>query len=155
MLIIWRGWGIIPIFYAAAAVVLAGMLGAGGSSSSAFPLWAGVFILLAAVGTWFTGVAMNRTNPERKVDLWARERRAQLDELANTGMFSLGPGQPQPTSVEEAQHMSDALLASEVSTLTQAGRNRHTLFFIPMQFFAFVFVVIGLLVLATGLFGAS
>ncbi|WP_336653338.1 MULTISPECIES: hypothetical protein [unclassified Leucobacter] len=156
-MIIWKGWGIIPVLYALLAAVLAAVIGTDlfGIPKSAFPILLGLSLLLAAVATWFSGVAMNRSNPQRKVDLWARERRVQLDELVASGRFSLGPGQPQPSSLDEAQRMSDDLLAHEMAEATKASQNQHTLFFIPYQYIAFFTTACALILLARAVFGGS
>lgn len=156
-MIIWKGWGIIPVLYALLAAVLAAVIGTDlfHLPKSAFPIALGILLLLASAATWFSGVAMNRSNPQRKVDLWAKERRAQLDELVDSGRFSLGPGQPQPSSPEEAQRMSNDLLAYEVAEAAKASQNQHTLFFIPYQYIAFFTAASALILLAQAAFGGS
>lgn len=138
MLLIWRGWGILPVLYLVAALILTGLLVSLGLPQSSFGIVFFGLGLLAAVATWFTGVAINQNRPRRKAAEWAQHRRAQLNELVVSGRFSLGPGQPQPASLEEAQRMSDDLFAAETAELDKAVRNRHTLFWIPMQYVAFV-----------------
>jgi ABC-type transport system involved in cytochrome bd biosynthesis fused ATPase/permease subunit len=151
-MVIWRGWGVLAFIYAAVAMILF----AGAASSlvpdTALPLTVAIGMIIAAVATWFTGNTMNRVAPQRKIDAWARQRRAQLDELVATGRFSLGPGQPQPQSLAEAQQMSDALFAQELQQ-TKRALNVHTLFWIPMQYFAFVWAAIALIALVSGVVG--
>ncbi|PRI12161.1 hypothetical protein [Leucobacter massiliensis] len=156
-MIIWKGWGIIPVLYALLAAVLHAFIGADllHLPAARLGISLGVLLLLAAAATWFSGVAMNRTRPERAVELWAKERRQQLDTLVQSGQFFLGPGQPQPTSFEEAQRMSDELLAHEVAEASQAARNHHTLFFIPYQYVAFFTAACALLLIAQGTFGSA
>jgi hypothetical protein len=137
-MLIWRGWGIIPVLYIVVAVVVSALLESFVIPRSAFGVVLSGLVLVAAVATWFTGVAINRDRPGRKVAAWAAQRRAQLDDLVVSGRFSLGPGTPQPTSLEDAQRMSDDLYAAEVADVTKAARNRHTLFWIPVQYVSFV-----------------
>lgn len=154
MIILWRGWGIIALLYATAAVIVAGGLEVEVLPKSAPHVSLGILLLLAAVATWFTGVAMNRRRPQRTVDRLLRARRAQLDELVTSGRFSLGPGQPPPVSVHDAQRMSDDLFAAETAATTKGAFNRHTLFWIPMQYVAFVWVAAALWSLGSALFGS-
>ncbi len=59
-MLIWQGWGILPVLYAVAAVVVAVWLESLGLPQSSFAIVACCVLLLAAVATWFTGVALNR-----------------------------------------------------------------------------------------------
>lgn len=152
-MIIWRGWGVLAFIYAAVAMMLFLGLASALVPDAALPFTAAVGLLAAAAATWFTGIAMNRTAPQRKIDEWAHGRRAQLDELVSTGRFSLGPGQPQPSSYEEARAMADAVFVHELEQ-TKRAYNVHTLFFIPMQYLAFVWAGIAVIVLISGLVSA-
>jgi hypothetical protein len=152
-MIIWRGWGILAFIYAAVAMMLFLGFASALVPDAALPFTAAIGLLGAAAATWFTGIAMNRTAPQRKIDAWAQGRRAQLDELVATGQFSLGPGQPQPRSLDEARLMADAVLAHEVEQ-TKKAYNVHTLFFIPMQYLAFAWAGIAVIVVIAGLVSA-
>ncbi|MBN8883199.1 MAG: hypothetical protein J0H73_12910, partial [Salana multivorans] len=94
-MIIWRGWGVLAFVYAAVGMILFAGVASTLVPESVLPFTIGIGLLLAAVATWFTGIALNRTSPRRKIDAWAQERKRQLDDLVVTGRFSLGPGQPQ------------------------------------------------------------
>lgn len=148
-MVIWRGWGVLAFIYVAVAMMLCAGLASTMLSEKALPFSIAIGLIAAAVATWFTGIAMNRTSPQRKIDAWFLERRAQLTHLVETGQFSLGPGQPQPASLEEARHMADALLEHERSQ-TKRTINVHTLFFVPMQYFAFVWGGIAVIVIIAG-----
>jgi len=148
--IIWRGWGVLGAVYGLLAAMLGGGVASAFVDDSVVPVTAGAGFLCAAVATWFTGVALNRTSPQRRVEEWAGRRRAQLDELVASGRFSLGPGQPQPRSLDEARQMADDLFAHERLATTRAF-NQHTLFWIPVQFFAVVWGAIGVVAVVTGL----
>ncbi|ATG55849.1 hypothetical protein CFK41_14485 [Brachybacterium ginsengisoli] len=151
-MVIFRGWGGL----AAAYVVLALILCAGVASTlvpeSALPFTAAVGLFAAAAATWFTGQALNQTRPQKKIDAWYAERQKQLDELVDSGRFLLGAGQPPPTSLEEAQTQADELLENEYQ---QARRSLdvHTLFFLPMQYWAPVMAVAAVVVLVAGIMG--
>lgn len=152
-MIIWRGWGGVAAAYAAIAMMLFAGLASTMLPSATLPFSISVGLVLAAAATWLTGVALNRTSPQRQIDAWAEQRMAQLDELVRSGRFSLGPGQPQPTSLQEAEQMADALFAYELEQAKQAI-DRNTLFWVPMQYFAFVWGAIAVVVLVSGIVGA-
>ena len=139
--------------YAAVAMMLFGGLASTLLPSPALPFSIGAGLLLAAVATWFTGIALNRTVPQRKIDVWTADRLDQLDELVATGRFSLGPGQPQPSSRDEAQEMADELFEQEKQLAALHGFNVHTLFWIPMQYLAFVWAAIALVAVVSGVVG--
>ncbi|GAB3597652.1 hypothetical protein [Microbacterium tumbae] len=148
-MIIWRGWGILAIVYALVAMILFAGLASTVLPEGALPFSIAIGLIIAAAATWFTGDAMNRTRPQGKVDAWARSRREQLDALVASGRFSLGPGQPQPGSLAEAQQMADALFEHEKGQ-TRRALNVHTVFWIPMQYLAFVWAGIAIVVLVLG-----
>lgn len=152
-MIIWRGWGIVAVGILAVAMFIFAGLGSMLLPKSA-QLYAIAFgIAAAAVGTWFAGIALNKTAPQKKIDAWAANRQHQLTQLVNAGQFSLGPGQPQPQSHEEAQQMAAALFEAEKKQLSGAY-NQNTLFFIPVQYFAYIFGVLAVVVLIVGVIGS-
>lgn len=148
-MLIWRGWGVLAFAYVALAMIL--FLGVGSMilPESGLPFSAAIGLALAAVATWFTGNAMNRTSPGGKIRLWEAERRLQLAELVESGGFSLGPGQPQPRSMDEAQEMADALFEHERAQ-TKGAFDQHTLFWIPMQYSAFLFAALAVVCVIVG-----
>jgi hypothetical protein len=152
-MIIWRGWGVLAFIYAAVAMMLFAGLGSTLVSDKALPFSIAIGLIAAAVATWFTGIALNRTSPQRKIDAWLQERRAQLTHLVESGQFSLGPGQPQPASMEEARQMADTLFEHE-KTRSKRTVNVHTLFFAPMQYFAFVWGGIAVIIIVAGTISA-
>jgi hypothetical protein len=153
-MIIWRGWGVLAAVYVGLAMIL--FLGVGSTflDDSALPFSAAIGLIIAGAATWFTGQALNVTGPLRKVEEWRVHRELQLAELVESGQVSLGPGQPQPRSYEEAQQMSEALLQEEVK-VAQRVKNVHTLFFIPMQFWAFIFAGIAVFAIVSGIIGIA
>lgn len=110
-------------------------------------------LMAGAVATWFAGVHLNRKGPQVKLAQWRGQRRQQLDHLVETGQFSLGPGQPQPRSVEEARAWSQELFAAEERENTRSLEDRHTLFWLPMQYFAFVWGALAVVVLVLAIIG--
>lgn len=153
-MVFFRGWGGLAAGY----VLLAMMLCLGVASTlvpeSALPFTAAVGLLVAAAATWFTGRALNRTRPQKKIDAWYAGREKQLDELVDSGRFVMGAGQAPPTSLEEAQTQADQLLELE---LQQARRSLdvHTLFFVPMQYWAPLMAVGAVVVFVIGIVGVA
>jgi hypothetical protein len=145
---------VLAFAYGAVAMMLFAGLGSTFLDEGAIPFSAAIGLSLAAVATWFTGRAMNVTGPLRKVEEWRVHRELQLAELVESGQFSLGPGQPQPRSYEEARQMSAALLQAELQA-AQRVKNVHTLFFIPMQFWAFILAALAVFALVSGIIGAT
>jgi len=151
-MVIFRGWGGLAAAYVLVAMMLCLGLASTMVPDSALPLTASVGLLAAAAATWFTGRALNRTRPQKKIDAWFTERRAQLDELVDSGRFLMGPGQPPPTSHEEARSQADQLLEHELMRARQS-RDIHTLFFVPMQYWAPVMAVVAVVLLVIGVVG--
>lgn len=151
-MIIWRGWGVLAVLYAFAAMILFTGVGSQILPSEVLPFSAALGLAVAAIATWFTGIALNRSGPQGKVDLWIAERNYQLTELVETGQFSLGPGQPQPQSLEEAREMAATLFEYEKAELNKAAFNRHTLFWIPLQYISFGLAAIAVTILISSLF---
>lgn len=134
-MIIWRGWGVLAFVFFGVGTLIGVGLGSWGLVGG---------FLAAAVATWFVGQQLNRKGPQKKLADWKVSRRNQLDQLVQAGQFSLGPGQQQPRSVDEARRQSDELLAAEENAHREGSENRHTLFWIPMQYLAPVMLVAAL-----------
>ncbi|OCG73100.1 hypothetical protein [Microbacterium sediminis] len=151
-MIIWRGWGVLAFVYGAIAMMLFAGLASTMVAESALPFTIAAGLAIAAVATWFTGQALNVTQPQKKIDEWHAARRQQLDALVSSGQFQLAPGQAPPSSLEEARAQSEQLLQHELQQ-AQRARNGHTLFWIPMQYWAFIFAGIAVVVLVLGIVG--
>lgn len=151
-MVIWRGWGIIVFGYIALAMILFMGLGSQFLPESALPYSGAIGLAIAAVATWFTGQAMNVTRPQKKIDAWYQAREQQLAQLVSSGQFSLGPGQAPPTSAAEAQSQSEVLLQQELRQ-ARRSRNAHTMFFIPMQYWAFIIGAAAIVLLVLGILG--
>lgn len=152
-MIIWRGWGILAVGYVALAMMICVGAGSNLFATSWLPFSASAGLLASAAATWFTGRAMNVTRPQAKFDEWFQARSAQLSHLVDTGGFQMGPGQPLPRSHAEARQQADWLLDEESRALRSRMFDVHTVFFIPMQYLAYVFAAIGVIVLLVGVFG--
>lgn len=151
---IFRGWGGLAAAYVVLALILCRGVASTLVPESALPSTAAVGLVAAAAATWFTGQAVNQSRPRNKIDAWYAERQKQLDELVDSGRFPMGAGQPPPASYEEVQTQADQLLEHE---LRQARRSLdvHTLFFLPMQYWAPVMAVAALGALVLGIVGVA
>ncbi|MFW6597565.1 hypothetical protein ACQBAU_03385 [Propionibacteriaceae bacterium Y2011] len=149
-MIIWRGLGFLGALFGFVAMLV--FVGGGASiMGDAFNTFGGfsaaVGLLLAAGGCWFVGQYINQTKPQRVLDEWLPARRAQLDQLVTSGGFQIGPGQPRPSSEAEARAQADFLLEQETAMRRQSF-NQHTLFWIPLQYIAFGYAAIVVVILA-------
>ncbi|MCH1882547.1 hypothetical protein [Agrococcus sp. ARC_14] len=153
-MVIWRAWGILAFFYGGLAMMLFAGLASTFLPESMLPFSISLGLAIAALATWFTGQAMNVSRPQRKIDAWREAREQQLEALVSSGRFLLGPGQPAPASASEAHAQSQQLLEQELRQARRA-RNIHTFFFIPMQFWGFIFAAVAVLVLVLGIVGIA
>jgi hypothetical protein len=135
MIIFWRGWGIMALVYFAAA----GILGMGlpyAIVSDASVRWALIPVgLLAGFACWKHGHHLNVTKPQQALEDFPMFQE-EVMESVRAGAFRL-PDHPPPTSLAQATGQAETYLHSVHSALA-AGRNRHTFFFIPFQYFGFV-----------------
>lgn len=149
-MIIWRGWGILGVGLALIGALLGVSIGNFGGSD-AMSIGAGLGVAAGGVGAYFAGKHLNQTRPEQKVESFVEQRRQELDASVRSGRFQLAPGAPTPTSLEDAQAQADELLGHERRHVSQQLTNRHTLFFVPLQYAAFAIMAIGLVITVLGI----
>ena len=113
---------------------------------------AGLGLVVGSIGTWFVGRWLNVQRAITQNEKLLAARRQELDHLVHTGRFQYAPGYPAPSSPDEARAQADHLLATEAAVLQKRARNRHTLFWVPMQYIAFLTGALGLILLAIGMF---
>lgn len=77
---------------------------------------------------------LNRTRPKQRLDQHMAERRQMVQNNIATGRFSLGPEHPVPHSRQEAEAQAQWYLQQEEARTKKALFDRHTLFWIPMQY---------------------
>ncbi|MDR1449620.1 MAG: hypothetical protein LBI84_05375 [Propionibacteriaceae bacterium] len=150
-MIIWRGWGVLAIFIpAACAAGLAALFGSSGRTG----FWTDVGLTAGGVICYFVGRWLNVTRPDRQLAASLADRAAELHADADSGVFSLGPGYAPPTSLAEAHAQADQLASAEYEAWKKNARRRHSLFWVPIQYWGLVLGVGGVLViiftLATG-----
>jgi hypothetical protein len=142
--IIWGGWGVLGIVPPLLGYLL-GIWSSTAIQGMPNPSWGGLGIVAGAVGTYFVGVYLNVTKPQRDLAKQMDERYNQLHTQAESGSFYLGPGNPLPESREQAHSQADALLAAEYASFKGQVKNKHTLFFVPIQYVAIVIAIFGVL----------
>ncbi|QXT63668.1 hypothetical protein [Tessaracoccus palaemonis] len=138
-MIIWRGWGILAAGY----VALTGIFGIGipWSVGGASLKWIMLPVaLVMAVACWFTGRYFNVVKPRRVVEQELPALRQQLEASVAAGTFRLA-NQPPPTSLEQARGQAEGYL--QFISGQHHGRNWHTMFFLPMQYWAFLIAAWG------------
>ena len=140
-MIIWRGWGILGVGFFLITGILGigvpyGLLGEAGK-------WLLIPVAIAAgVGCWFTGSHLNIVLPERYLTVELPRLRADIEAAVANGTFRLA-NQPPPRSLEEAQGQATTYLAFLAGS-GKGMRNRHTLFWIPLQYWGFVILAWGI-----------
>ncbi|MDU0349659.1 hypothetical protein [Actinomyces sp. MRS3W] len=143
MIIVWRGWGGV----AAAFFFLGAMCGAMATSvtenGSLVMLSFGLGFLAFGVAGWLLGHRLNVTRPTQEIDSHVRAVETELWNRVQTGVLPVAAGVPAPRSAEEALQQVGYLVAQERSRAEQALRNRHTLFWVPMQYWGMIEMAIG------------
>lgn len=148
-MIIWAGWGILGVLLALAGALFGS--GVAGITGLQPTIGMGLGMILGSVATWFVGRWFNVTRAAEQEDKLMQGRKMEIDHLVQSGNFHLGPGYPAPRSYEEARAQADQLLANERAQLAGRAGNKHTIFFIPMQYFAFVTAGIGVILAIMGM----
>lgn len=150
-MIIWRGWGVIGAIFPLLGVALAGLVWSSTGADGSPQGLVGIGLILGAAGAFALGRYLNETSVASKAESLLAERAAQLEALVRAGGFQMAPGIPVAGSYAEGRAQADSVLAGEREEIRKALRNRHTLFFIPVQWAALVVAAIGAVVLITGL----
>ncbi len=143
-MVIWRGWGILAIlFIPLGAVAFGGLftLILGEENSS---LALGLGLIVGGVALFFAGRWFQDWDAERRTKNYMTARKAEVEATVASGRFQPVPGY-QPRDHAEAQHLATQMLEQEQGTVKKQLRNRHTIFFIPMQYFGIVLAAIGLI----------
>jgi len=144
-MIIFAGWGILAAVPPVALYFLFTAL------APNLPWIGALGIVLGGVADWFLGVYFNQTRPAKDLATRMEARSAELHALADAGQFYRGPGYPMPTSLADAHQQADALAAEEYHALKGKVANRHTLFWIPMQYVGLLVAAAGVVYAVTGL----
>jgi hypothetical protein len=128
-MIIWRGWGILVVLICGLGGGLAGGLSKGNMIAVGFGLAA------SAAGIWYLGRWLNQIRPRAAYEAAVEHRSQELKRIVEVGAYQF-PGQPAPQSVEEAHAQAEQQWKYEAETARRGYFNNHTLFFIPMHYWA-------------------
>ena len=153
-MIIFRGWGLlgagIPVLTAFAIGALPMSLY--GDKSAIANIFIALGALVGGALGFLCGRWLNVIRPRVKVAEWQEQRRAELRARVDAGQFQMAPGVQAPASREEGYAQVEQLIAAESPEILSQLKNIHTLFYIPMQWFAIgAGVVIFFVALSTAL----
>ena len=137
-MIIFRGWGLlgagIPVLTAFAIGALPMSLY--GDKSAIANIFVALGALVGGALGFLCGRWLNVIRPRAKVAQWQEQRRAELRARVDAGQFQMAPGVQAPASREEGYAQVEQLIAAESPEILSQLKNIHTLFYIPMQWFA-------------------
>lgn len=148
-MIIWRGWGAIPIVIAALCVGLGGLMSS--FNKGLFGVFAGLALIGGGVGTWYLGQWFNRIKPVEQYDQWFARRRDEVAQMVRGGAYANVPDPQRPGQLADPWAVGEYVLQQEGAKVKSALTDRHSLFFIPMQYIGFAMGAAGLLTIVTSL----
>lgn len=127
-MVIWRGWGILAFLGIGLSVGLTALLAAATGTTMDGATWQGIpAFVIGGVAVYYLGIYLNRTRPDQVL---AHER-------ARAYGYVLPSGEAAPLNEQPG-------LTEEEGLLQRNLRNRHTLFFIPMQWWGVILPLIGI-----------
>ena len=137
-MIIFRGWGLLGAAFPALTAFALGALPASmyGSKSAITNIVAALGALVGGALGFLCGRWFNVIRPRTKLTQWQEQRRAELRARVDAGQFQMAPGLQAPSSREEGYAQVEQLITNESPDVLRQLKNIHTLFFIPMQWFA-------------------
>ena len=137
-MIIFRGWGLLGAAIPALTAFALGALPASmyGSKSAITNIVAALGALVGGALGFLCGRWLNVIRPRTKLTQWQEQRRAELRARVDAGQFQMAPGLQAPSSREEGYAQVEQLITNESPDVLRQLKNIHTLFFIPMQWFA-------------------
>ena len=137
-MIIFRGWGLLGAAFPALTAFALGALPASmyGSKSAITNIVAALGALVGGALGFLCGRWLNVIRPRAKVAEWQEQRRAELRARVDASQFQMAPGLQAPSSREEGYAQVEQLITNESPDVLRQLKNIHTLFFIPMQWFA-------------------
>lgn len=150
-MIIWRGWGAIPLAIALLCV------GVGFGMSATFPQLRGAFVGLMLIGggvaTWFIGQDLNQKKPVAEFEAWHAERRTEIAALVQAGHYSNVPDPQRPGQLADPWAVGEYVLNQESTRVRSVVFNQHSLFFVPIQYLGYAMGFAGLVAMITNLLG--
>lgn len=149
-MIIWRGWGILAILIGGAAAGLGAAMSVGNRALT--PILVGLMLIAGGVGTWFLGNYLNQKKPIAEFDSWYARRRDEVAAQVRGGAYHNVADPQRPGQAAHPWAVGEYVLQQESAKVRAALTNRHSLFFIPLQYLGFVMGAIGIVVMVAGLF---
>ncbi|WP_161925087.1 transcriptional accessory protein [Actinomyces sp. 432] len=143
-MIVWTGGGVLALLFWGLGVG-AGSAAASalGGSDSTQTMCIGIACLFFGFASYLVGKWFNITRPSRQAEQRLADYQQELLGRVQAGAFQAAPGVPAPRSVEEAQQQVGSLVERERARLQRGLRNRHTMFWIPMQYWGMLQVIGG------------
>ena len=137
-MIIFRGWGLLGAGIPALTAFAIGALPMSmyGDKSAIANIFIALGALVGGALGFLCGRWINVIRPRAKVAEWQEQRRAELRARVDAGQFQMAPGVQAPASREEGYAQVEQLIAAESPEVLSQLKNIHTLFYIPMQWFA-------------------
>lgn len=137
-MIIFRGWGLlgagIPVL--TAFVIGALPMSLYGDKSAIANIFVALGALVGGALGFLCGRWLNVIRPRAKVAEWQEQRRVELRARVDAGQFQMASGVQAPVTREEGYAQVEQLIAAESPEILSQLKNIHTLFYIPMQWFA-------------------
>ncbi|MGO1591670.1 MAG: hypothetical protein ACTH1Z_07860 [Ancrocorticia sp.] len=131
-MIVWRGWGILAFLMFGLTVGLGALLASMTGTDMDGMTWQGIVAcVIGAAATYYLGNYLNVVRPQQKF----AEARAEAYGLVETGP----DGVARPLALDQQPELSE-----DERVAFKGWRNRHTLFFIPMQWWSVLIVGWGL-----------
>lgn len=148
-MIIWRGWGILAFIYTLLGALVGTWIGNAISSGTGVFIFVGLFGILGAAGVFAHGWYLNVVSPQKKAEQWEAQERVRLREVAESGRLVYNNTSPQTAA--EADQMIEAIIAQGRGQFKRLGY--HSVFWIPMQWFAVVLAAVCVLIAVLGIAG--
>ena len=147
-MIIWRGLGVLGFVYAVLGFGIGMGIGTSQLNSTGTGLiLGGIGMLIGSGFAFWHGWYLNRISPSRKADAWAEQERVKLAQAAEQGQLVVG--NVQPRTAYEADQMIEHVIAQGRAQFKRLGF--HSVFWIPMQWFAIVTAVLGIVFIVGGI----
>lgn len=146
-MIIWRGWGILAFIYTLLGALVGTWIGTAIASDTAVFVFVGLGGILGAAGGFAHGWYLNVVAPQKKAEEWEAQERVRLRQVAESGRLVYNNVAPQTAA--EADQMIEAIIMQGRAQFKRLGY--HSVFWIPMQWFAVVLAVICVMLVVLGI----
>lgn len=129
-MIFWRGWGILAFLAIGVSVGFTAIIAALTGTDMNGVTWQGIpAFFIVGTGLYFLGRQLNVTGPAKKLAFQVELHNAQVEAYDWS---------------ESDQNPGHLVSDQEEQALLKRMENRHTFFFIPMQWWGFLLPIIGI-----------